>query len=98
MGKGRHSQSVPRRPLLGRHPGPIDESLPEQALGRLIEVDDGALRVNQEYGRRELRGEAPRQDQDGVALPAYRLLERSLLRGSGTSRSRVRPARNAPTP
>jgi hypothetical protein len=40
-----------------------------------------------------LRGEAPRQDQDEVALPAYPLHARRLIRrGRGLSRSRVRPA------
>jgi hypothetical protein len=67
---------------------PLDELLPEQTLGRLIEVDDGALRVNQEYGRRELRGKAPRQYEGESAVPVYPFHASSLIRGSRTQRCR----------
>jgi hypothetical protein len=57
-----------RRPVVRPHPAALDELRPEQALGRLVVVDDGPVRVDEEDRGRQARGEVAREDQDQVLL------------------------------
>ena len=56
------------RPLVGGHRDSFGVPLPEHVLGRLVEVDEAALRVHEEDRGRQARREIPGQDQHEVVL------------------------------